>query len=339
MRRLVPACVALLVAACAGPAEPVRDPIGSADAGSDSVARDAAAVRSRSQPPAPRLPDEDFGPGILVPRSPSDDGVVAVVGDHEIRKSHVYDRMLESDRRGAGVWVDVLVMDCVVAEQARQFGITVEPSVIDVQAREEEAALEAQVAAEWGDRQPFERYLERQFGLTVAEYREFLRLDLARMRYRSYVIRYLALREDQVEVRFIVHRDPAVLADVREKVIAGADFATLARRWSEDDTRRDGGLLAPFGRAFRHPIAQTAFQLEPGQISEVVPIGGADGERHAIVYCLRRMPARTEPFEAVRAELAAELERRPVTSFEQSAFMMQYCRATAPLDGAQAEPR
>ncbi|MBK8978073.1 MAG: peptidylprolyl isomerase [Planctomycetes bacterium] len=278
------------------------------------------------------------GPALLEPARPADDAVVATVGDVAIRKSHVFDRLAETDRRRAQLWIDVLVMDAVVAQFARRYGIEPDAERIAQLAGEEEELLRAQVDVELQGRLDFDGYLQRQFGLSRDEYRAELVRDVTRVRYRGLVIRYLAMLEDRVEVRFITHSDPQVLEDARRRALDGADFASLARRLSDDDTRSQGGYLAPFGRGFRHPIARAAFELAPGEVSPVVSLDGAasgGAPRYALVYCLRRLPPRDEPFAAVRSELAAELDARPIQPFEQTAFTLQYCRSsTAPADAS-----
>jgi parvulin-like peptidyl-prolyl isomerase len=274
-----------------------------------------------------------FGPGVLGPAA-GGDLVVARVGDREIRKSDVYDRMLDNDQPSARLWVELLVLDLVVEDFARQFGIALDDAEVEQLAAEQESLLRTQVEVEFDGGRRFEDYLAAEFGLGLEAFRRLMRVDVARTRYRGLVIRYLALREDRAEVRLIVHPDPAVLADVRAKVLAGADFAALARQFSEDGTRNDGGRLGPFGRSFRHPVAEVAFALEPGQVSEVLRFDDRGTERQALVYCLRRLPGRDLAFGAVRDELVRGLETEPVTPFEQDAFVAQYCRPTSELDSA-----
>src|SRR5690606_5434056 len=98
----------------------------------------------------------------------------------------------------------------------------------------------------------------------------------------------------------------------------------LALRWSEDATRRDGGLLPPFGRGFRHAIAEIAFALEPGQVS--LPFQALHGEeqRWFVVYCLARMPGREVPFAEVRDEIDRELEQRPLSELETNAYTLRW---------------
>lgn len=283
------------------------------------------------QDPAPPRVD-GFGPGILLPATPARDEVVARVGDIEIRKSQVFDRLVDSSRRGARSVIDALVIDAVVAEHAQRHQIHVDAEQVEAIAQQEEELVRSRVRVDWGGQKEFEDYVREQFDLEVEEYRHFLRLELARNRYRGYVIRFLALLEDQVEVRILAHRDRAVVESAAQKVREGADFATLAFRNSEDETRSDGGRMPPFSRSFEHPIAKVAFELKPGELSQVfeVEAPGDANKRWCVVYCLRRMPGREGVrFADVRAEIDKGLDARALTPFEQKSFALRWCEATS----------
>lgn len=321
--------LAISLGACATPvAEPRTS--GVAPAASRRVTQSASPAVAVLAPIEADQDPASLDPSILEPSRTASDEVVAVVGGVELRKSHVYDRLVDSNRRVAATYVDLLVTDAVVAQHARAHAISLDRAEVDRIADAEESALRGQVRLEHGGALDFEGYLRRQLDMSQAEYREFLRRELARQRYRALVIRYLALLEDRVEVRFLVNRNPALVAESRRKIAEGADFATLAMRHSEDETRRDGGLMPPFSRSFRHPIAKVAFELEPGDLSPVFEFEEGGVSRSCIVYCLRRMPGREVGYAAVRDEILRELEDRPLTPFELKAFTLRWCQPTPP---------
>lgn len=104
----------------------------------------------------------------------------------------------------------------------------------------------------------------------------------------------------EISARHILLRAPAeatppqrdsvrALADsIRERAASGEDFAELAREYSQDGSAQAGGDLGYFGRGrMVAPFEEAAFQLQPGEISDVVetPFG-----YHVIRVDDRRQP-------------------------------------------------
>ena len=67
------------------------------------------------------------------------------------------------------------------------------------------------------------------------------------------------------------HKAKAKLVNIRAQIEAGADFAEMARKYSEGPSKANGGDLGYFGYAQMAPTFETAaFSLKPGEISNVV---------------------------------------------------------------------
>ena len=94
------------------------------------------------------------------------------------------------------------------------------------------------------------------------------------------------------------------LSDVRDRIVGGENFETLAQQLSQDPgTAFSGGDLGPFGRGdMVAPFEEAALALQPGEISGVVetPMG---------LHIIRLDERRVRPFEE-----AAPLYRRQVQS-------------------------
>ena len=311
----------VLLAACAGSPR-------SGQGGVASLRQPTSApvVQAPVVTPAPA----GLGPEILLPQASDQDDEVARVGDLVLRRSHAYTRLLSAHPKLALTAVDLLVFDVLVARHAEQFGIRVDPARVEALAAAEEKQVREQVQAELGGEMPFAGYIWRLFGLHEQDWQQTLRLRTAQRLYQGYVIRYLALREDRVRVRFLVHKDEAVAREVADKVEHGADFGTLALRHSEDPSKRDGGLLPAFGQGFQHPVAATAFTLQKGKVSAPFRGRWGDEERWFVVYCLERMPGREVPFAAVLDEIDRDLELNPIAPLETTAYTLRWRTALEP---------
>jgi peptidyl-prolyl cis-trans isomerase C len=97
--------------------------------------------------------------------------------------------------------------------------------------------------------------------------------------------------------------------EARQKLLGGAEFATIAREYSDDATTRDNGGALPFVSAKRlaPDYAKGVFALsKPGEISE--PIKGPVA--YHVVRLDERRPAHVRPFEEVRDEIMQGLRSR-----------------------------
>jgi peptidyl-prolyl cis-trans isomerase C len=89
--------------------------------------------------------------------------------------------------------------------------------------------------------------------------------------------------------------------DLRKRILAGEDFATLAKAESDDSSGANGGSLGAFPRGRMMPsFEQVAFALKPGELSEPVK---TDYGYHII-----KVEAHTtKPFEEVRPQIEKTL--------------------------------
>jgi len=100
--------------------------------------------------------------------------------------------------------------------------------------------------------------------------------------------------------------------EARQRIAAGADFATVAREYSDDPTTRDKGGALPFVKAsaLAPEYAKAVFALNPvGTISEPIKAPSA----YHIVRLDERRPPRLQTFEEVSASIMRELRQQYVT--------------------------
>jgi parvulin-like peptidyl-prolyl isomerase len=156
------------------------------------------------------------------------------------------------------------MIEMLLLEQAAiAAGITVSDEEVDatVQADIESRGLEA-----------FEAWLASN-DMTEEEYYAASRQELLVRRLQMQIPEELPTTAEHVHARHILvstqQEAEAILAQIRE----GADFATLAETYSLDVTTRGrGGDLGffPHGLLLAPELEEAAFDLAPGQISDVV---------------------------------------------------------------------
>ncbi len=155
-------------------------------------------------------------------------------------------------------------------------------------------------------------------GLVIAQVNAETKVDLAEARkyydehirdYEEVTARHILIRVkgSQVPVKPGAKdlTDQEALAkanDLHKRILAGEDFATLARTESDDSTSSNGGLLPPFPHGRMIPsFEEVAFKLKPGEVSEPVktPYG----------YHIIKVEAHTtKSFEQVQAQIERSLD-------------------------------
>ncbi len=99
------------------------------------------------------------------------------------------------------------------------------------------------------------------------------------------LIRYTGAKRAPEEMKRTVEEARAIANEVHQKVVApGADFAALAKTYSEDGSAEQGGDIGSPGRGrLAVPFEQTLFSLQVGAVSGVV-------ESEYGFHIIRRLP-------------------------------------------------
>ena len=282
------------------------------------------------------LQSQDLGPEVLMPSATPDDAEVMSIGGFSIHKSHLYDRLFEANPFETKKNVDSLVFNILLAKEARERGIYVDARQIDEMVAADESTFAKQVEEDWGGVLSFEDYVQQNLGVGLEVHRLLQRRRLARRLFRYYVIRYLALLEDRVELRMISHRDRATIETAMSQAREGADFRGLALSISEHAaTQRRGGLVAPFSRESKWVFTAAAFELEPGGVSDVLEVTSDGVAHYYLLKCVRLMPGRKVPFREVKDELDADWLKNPIIDEESKDL---YVRLRSASEALKKEP-
>jgi peptidyl-prolyl cis-trans isomerase SurA len=127
--------------------------------------------------------------------------------------------------------------------------------------------------------------------------------------------------EDEVSLRMITlnktgsdDTDTVKLArEIRSQILAGAAFADMAAIYSQDSLRSQGGDRGWIERSVLRPeLADAAFALQPGQVSDVI-------ETPNTCYLLlveQKRPAHVKPLNEVRNEIEQNLRAQEQTRLQ-----------------------
>ncbi|MCS7283396.1 MAG: peptidylprolyl isomerase [Anaerolineae bacterium] len=160
--------------------------------------------------------------------------------------------------------LDWMIEQVLLEQAAAGMGITVTEEEIDAEI--------ARLVADAGSQEEFSRRLERS-GMTLQDLRAQLRADLIRNRVLERVRATVPSQAEQVHARHILVDTPELAQRILAQLQSGADFAQLARLYSQDESTRDaGGDLGwfPRGVLLAPEVEEAAFALQAGQISQVV---------------------------------------------------------------------
>ena len=121
--------------------------------------------------------------------------------------------------------------------------------------------------------------------------------------------------------------------DIQKQLAGGANFADLAKKYSEDPgSAKDGGLLPPLTRGRTVPeFEQAAFNTPVGQTTGVIRTSYG----FHIIHVEAKQQARLKPLDEVKAEIIPILKQQKVASQSQSvANTIQTLARTEGLDKA-----
>ena len=293
---------ALLLPACAGPGE----------SGLAPLPGELPAATGKTSPPAG---GKGAGKGwvdpdvLAVPRG--EDKVLMVCGGKKFRKHRAFDLLMEQDPR-RGLQILHAMADLALArEVAGHEGVRVPLCEVDRLVRLGMKKDLERARRSFGPQATLEDFAALELGMTLEEYKAWLRKMASRQLLLSYTVVYTAIREDRVQCRIMTLPSREEALRLARSVRDGADFQTLARKYSLDPTAVQGGKIPPFTREFEHPAARAAFKLREGEVSD--PIPGRQGGKPVwyLVFLEKRIPGRKGTFRELEGEVRRRVRESP----------------------------
>jgi parvulin-like peptidyl-prolyl isomerase len=296
----------------------------------------AGTVTRLATKPAASTPSTTASPSIR-----AGSGIAAVVNGEPITEAEWLSRLRLMAGKNA---LDNLVREKVLRQEARKNGVTVTPADVDAKAKEFAKGYRDRI----GPPAKFDEFLKSQ-GLSVASFESAMHysaeMQLMQQRLSQKIGEKVQVTDQELQDTYekqkfqfvqpaqfkIAHillnfpgLDEAAQKKTKEDATAllekvkapGADFAALAKEYSQDtDTKEKGGELplmsfSPFGP----PFDQAVMAAPVGLIAE--PVRSFKG--YHIVKLIEKRPQRTRPFEEVKEELRKQLtERRQAQQYRE----------------------
>ena len=160
--------------------------------------------------------------------------------------------------------LEQLILSKLISQAAREQGLTVTEQQLD-------EAYADSISVRGGQAE-FDKWLEENI-YTNVEFLTYLEEQLLATKIQELVLNDVGTYAEQVNARHIVVATREQAEDLRSKIVAGADFATLASTHSLDrSTSLNGGDLGWFPRGLlTMPVVETtAFALDPGELGDIV---------------------------------------------------------------------
>lgn len=117
----------------------------------------------------------------------------------------------------------------------------------------------------------------------------------------SYVkLRMISIPKQTVEGEKSAPAQQALIKDIQKKLLDSADFATMAKTYSQDSFAPDGGSAGTIGKdVLNEKLTGIAFGLEPRKVSDVID----DGTDWRLLYVDARQEGKTPPLSEVQDQV------------------------------------
>ncbi|MBA3004309.1 MAG: peptidylprolyl isomerase [Desulfurivibrio sp.] len=146
--------------------------------------------------------------------------------------------------------------------------------------------------------------------------------------------RHILITAKETEPKADKDRKRAKLVQIKKQLKDGADFAELAKQFSDCPSKERGGDLGFFPRGqMVKPFEQAVFKMMPGDVSDVVE---TEFGFH-LIKLEEKKPAKTVSFDEAKAKITAYLTQEKVTGNIEAFLAETKAKATIKILSPQAK--
>jgi hypothetical protein len=248
------------------------------------------------------------------------EGVVGWVDGEPVGYGDVGRYLRERDPIAFFRHLEGLLLERLTRAEAAPLGVTVDAAALERATRRRLAEWDQRVReaarAQTGREVEPALWLQRTAGISMLDFEAQVRRHTEVELLQDRLLRFEQLRSPRRELSLIVTADGTLARNLRERLDAGEDFATLARENSIHENAAEGGRLP-------HPllpddvadpaVRQTLFELEPGAVAGPFATDGPDGRAWFQLYRVETVgEPDSGPWERLRPHVVESLRKRPV---------------------------
>ncbi|MDD3806878.1 MAG: peptidylprolyl isomerase, partial [Candidatus Marinimicrobia bacterium] len=130
------------------------------------------------------------------------------------------------------------------------------------------------------------------------------------------------LSPKKVLVQEILVSDSSLAFQLHKEIKNGADFATLTQIYTERPAgKRNRGLLDPFSQGQYGEMGKKAFEMNPGEISDPIPLGD---NKYSIINVIEFYPETPLAYEQIKKKVAKDYLEEKRDELRENAFTTLY---------------
>jgi len=146
--------------------------------------------------------------------------------------------------------------------------------------------------------------------------------------------RHILITAKETEPKADKDRKRAKLVQIKKQLKDGADFAELAKQYSDCPSKERGGDLGFFPRGqMVKPFDQAVFKMMPGDISDIVETEFG----YHLIKLEEKKPAKTVSFDEAKAKITAYLTQEKITANIEAFIAEAKSKATIKILSPQAK--
>lgn len=215
--------------------------------------------------------------------------------------------LLTQESKKAGIKGDKARIDAELEGYKKNFPSGKEFAAALTEAGTSEAELRGQIAANHAIREFIDSRFKGKVQVSEQEAKDFYGKNKGRFEQpESARARHILILSKEGEAKADRARKREKLAQIKKELKGGADFATLAARFSECPSKAQGGDLGVFGRGqMVKPFENAVFAMMPGDVSDIVE---TEFGFH-LIKLEEKNPARTITFAEAKGQITAFLSQ------------------------------